>query len=188
MRPWKPADRLSLPGAGPMARDDSRGERRQIRLACSARNPLGATDALPASHLNIKVKSYQSGHGYLAAPAIPIAQNILQANPDLNVIAVTSDQATLGAEQAVTSAGRTGKIRLVSSGGSCPAVDAVKAGRFWMTIADLPETEGKLAMQAIVDSIRNGKNGPIGKNPVDTISNTIITKDKVGSFRCEWEG
>lgn len=145
-------------------------------------------DALPASHPNIKVKSYQSGHGYLAAPAIPIAQNILQANPDLNVIAVTSDQATLGAEQAVNSAGRTGKVRLVSSGGSCPAVDAVKAGRFWMTIADLPETEGKLAMQAIVDSIRNGKNGPIGKNPVDTISNTIITKDKIGSFRCEWEG
>lgn len=145
-------------------------------------------DALPASHANIKVKAYQSGHGYLAAPAIPIAQNILQANPDLNVLAVTSDQATLGAEQAVNAAGRAGKVRLVSSGGSCPAVDEVKAGRFFMTIADLPETEGKLAMQAIVDSIRNGKNGPIGKNPVSSIGNTIITKDAVGSFHCEWQG
>jgi ribose transport system substrate-binding protein len=145
-------------------------------------------DAMPTAHPNIKIKSYQTGHGYLAAPAIPIAQNILQANPDLNVLAVSSDQATLGAEQAVTGAGMTGKVRLVSAGGSCPAVDAVKAGRWYSTVADVPETEGKLAMQAIVDAIRNGKNGPIGINPVSTMGDTTITKANAAAYKCQWQG
>jgi ribose transport system substrate-binding protein len=145
-------------------------------------------DAMPSQHPNIKIKSYQTGHGYLAAPAIPIAQNILQANPDLNVLTVSSDQATLGAEQAVTKAGMAGKVRLVSAGGSCPAVDAVKAGRWFSTVADLPNTEGKLAMQTIVDAIRNGKKGPIGINPVSTLGDTTITKDKAPAFQCQWQG
>jgi ribose transport system substrate-binding protein len=146
-------------------------------------------DTLSASHPNIQVKSYQTGHGYLAAPAIPIAQNILQANPNLNVLAVSSDQATLGAEQAVNAAGRAGKVRLVSSGGSCPAIDAVKAGRWYSTIVDLPETEGRLAMQAIVDAMRNGKKGPIALNPLSNMNHDpIITKDNIGSFQCQWQG
>jgi ribose transport system substrate-binding protein len=145
-------------------------------------------DAMPTAHPNIKIKSYQTGHGYLAAPAIPIAQNILQANPDLNVLAVSSDQATLGAEQAITGAGMTGKVRLVSAGGSCPAVDAVKAGRWYSTVADVPETEGKLAMQTIVNAIRNGKKGPIGINPVSTMGDTTITKANASAYQCQWQG
>lgn len=146
-------------------------------------------DGLPASHPNIKIKSYQTGHGYLAAPAIPITQNILQANPDLNLLMLSSDQASLGAEQAINSAGRAGKLRLLSAGGSCPAIDAVKAGRWYSTITDLPETEGRLAMQAIVDAIRNGKKGPIGINPLSTLNHDpIITKSNVGNFQCQWQG
>lgn len=146
-------------------------------------------DTLSSTYPNIKVKSYQTGHGYLAAPAIPIAQNILQANPDLNVLAVSSDQATSGAEQAVMSAGRVGKIRLVSSGGSCPAIDAVKAGRWFSDVVDLPETEGRLGMQIIVDAMRNGKPGPTGLNPLSSFSgDPILTKDNIGTFQCQWQG
>lgn len=146
-------------------------------------------DTLSTSNPNIKVVSYQSGHGYLAAPAIPIAQNILQAHPDLNVLAVSSDQATSGAEQAVNAAGKAGKIRLVSSGGSCPAVDAVKAGRWYSDVVDLPESEGKLGMQIIVDAIRNGKPGPTGLNPLASFSgDPILTKDNIGTFQCQWQG
>jgi ribose transport system substrate-binding protein len=146
-------------------------------------------DALPASYPNIKIKAYQTGHGYVAAPAIPIAQNILQANPDLNLLAVSSDQAMAGAEQAVIAAGRVGKIKLLSSGGSCPAIDAVKAGRWYSDVVDLPETEGRLAMQIVVDAIRNGKPGPTGLNPLSSFSgDPILTKDNIGSFQCQWQG
>jgi len=146
-------------------------------------------DNISTDHSNIKVKAYQTGHGYLAAPAIPIAQNILQAHPDLNVLAVSSDQATLGAEQAVNAAGRTGKVRLVSSGGSCPAIAKVQSGAWFSDIIDLPETEGKLGMQMIVDAMRNGKPGPTGLNPLDSIKgNPILTKDNIADFKCQWEG
>ena len=105
------------------------------------------------------------------------------------MLAVSSDQATLGAEQAVNAAGRTGKVRLVSSGGSCPAIAKVQSGAWFSDIIDLPETEGKLGMQMIVDAMRNGKPGPTGLNPLDSIKgNPILTKDNIADFKCQWEG
>ena len=146
-------------------------------------------DTLSSEYPNIKVKSYQSGHGYVAAPAIGIAQNMLQANPDLNVLGISSDQAAAGAEQSVQDAGKAGKIRIVSSGGSCPAVDAVKAGRWFATVIDMPRTEGYLGMKMVVDAVRNGKKDAKGMNPIDTLKrDPFVTKDNAEGFECEWQG
>ncbi len=122
-------------------------------------------DAITDDHPNINVVSYQSGHGYVAEPAIGIAQNMLQANPEMNVLMVTSDQASAGAEQALEDAGRLEDIRLVSSGGSCPAVQAVEEGRWFATIIDLPKTEGRLGMEIAIDWVQRGRDGAPGPEP-----------------------
>lgn len=146
-------------------------------------------DDLPNSQPNIAIKAYQSGHGYVAQPAIGITQNMLQANPDLDVLSISSDQASAGAEQAIKDAGKDGDIRLVSSGGSCPAVAAVKEGRWFATVIDLPRTEGRLGMQIAVDAVRGELKGSKGLNPMDTLDrDPFVTKDNAEGFACEWEG
>jgi ribose transport system substrate-binding protein len=145
-------------------------------------------DEATGDHPNIHVVSYQSGHGYVAEPAIGIAQNMLQAHPEMNVMMVTSDQATAGAEQALQDAGRE-DIRLVSSGGSCPAVEAVKEGRWFATIVDLPKTEGREGMKIAIDWVNGDQTEPVGINPLDTLDrDPFVTQDNLGDFECEWEG
>jgi ribose transport system substrate-binding protein len=146
-------------------------------------------DAADEEQDNINVVAYQSGHGYVAEPAIGIAQNMLQANPEMNVLMVTSDQASAGAEQALQDAGRLEDIRLVSSGGSCPAVAAVEEGRWFATIIDLPETEGRLGMEIAIDYVRGDVTEPQGMNPLDALDrDPFVTQENLGDFECEWEG
>jgi ribose transport system substrate-binding protein len=146
-------------------------------------------DAVDAEQDNISVVAYQSGHGYVAEPAIGIAQNMLQANPEMNVLMVTSDQASAGAEQALQDAGRAEDIRLVSSGGSCPAVQAVEEGRWFATIIDLPETEGREGMKIAIDWVNGDVTEPQGVNPLDTLDrDPFVTQENLGDFECEWEG
>jgi ribose transport system substrate-binding protein len=146
-------------------------------------------DAISTDHPNIDVVAYQSGHGYVAEPAIGIAQNMLQANPDLDVLALSSDQASAGAEQALQDAGKDKDVRLVSSGGSCPGVEAVKEGRWFATIIDLPMTEGKLGMKIAIDTVRGDLKEAKGMNPMDVLDrDAFVSKENLEDFKCEWEG
>lgn len=147
-------------------------------------------DDLPSEEPNIEIAAYQTGHGYVAEPAVGIAQNMLQANPDLNVLMTSSDQASAGAEDALKDAGRTDEVSLLSSGGSCPAVEAVTEGRWYGTVIDLPETEGRIGMEMAIDAVRGKGDGPRGVNPLDTIDrpDPWVTKDNLGGFKCQWKG
>lgn len=146
-------------------------------------------DTISTDNPNIEVVAYQSGHGYVAEPAIGIAQNMLQANPDLDVLAVSSDQATAGVEQALEDAGKEEDVLLVSSGGSCPGVEAVKEGRWFATIIDLPMTEGKLGMEIAIDTVRGDLTEPKGMNPMDVLDrDAFVSKENLEDFECEWEG
>ncbi len=141
-----------------------------------------------AEHDNWELVAYQDGHGYLAEPAIPIAQNILQANPELNVLATSSDQATAGAELAVDESGRAGEILIVSSGGSCPAVEAVEEGRWFGTVVDLPYDEGVAGAEIAFDWLE-GNTEPVGRNVVaESEHEVLLTADTLEGFECQWEG
>jgi ribose transport system substrate-binding protein len=146
-------------------------------------------DTISEDHPHITIVAYQTGHGYVAEPAIGIAQNMLQANPEINVMLVTSDQASAGVEQALQDAGRAEDVRLVSSGGSCPAVQAVEEGRWFSTIIDLPRTEGRIGMEIAIDYVRGEQDGPRGVNPMDSLDReAYVTQENLEGFECEWEG
>jgi ribose transport system substrate-binding protein len=147
-------------------------------------------DTISEENPHISIVAYQYGHGYVAEPAIGLAQNMIQANPDLNVLMVTSDQASAGAEQALDDAGKTGEIRLVSSGGSCPGIEAVREERWFATIIDLPETEGRLGMEIAIQAARGELDEPRGENPMDTLDREpFVSQENIqDEFTCEWEG
>ena len=142
-------------------------------------------------HPSIKIVAEQEGK-YLANSGRTAMQNMLQAHPDVNVAASSGDQMTLGMEQAVKSAGMSGKVKLIGNGASVPGVAAVKAGRWFATVANLPYTEGYLGAKY---AIMAAKGTPLSKIPAfvddlkySKVGTTIITKANASKFKAEWAG
>jgi ribose transport system substrate-binding protein len=75
------------------------------------------------SHPNVKIVADQAG--ITRAEALSVAQNMLQANPDLTGIFGFGDDAALAAASAVHSANRVGKVKVIGFDGMQEARNAV---------------------------------------------------------------
>jgi ribose transport system substrate-binding protein len=130
------------------------------------------------------VKIVAQGESFFTpAKGLAAAQNMLQAHPDLNLI-VGSDQGIEGAVQAI---GKK-KVILVGYGGSAAAIQGVGAGQWYGDVAQLPASEGRLAAQAAIKAVREGKDAG-GSNPVaDLPAEGVVTKDNASQFTAEWPG
>jgi ribose transport system substrate-binding protein len=148
-------------------------------------------DEIVAANPSIQLVVYRDGGGYLAEPANGIAQDILAANPDLDVLATSGDQMTLGAELAVNDAGLTPgeDILLIGGGGSCPGVQAVTEGRWFGTTLDVPRTEGELGTQIALDWVSGALTTPTGINAQkESGYPLVLTAETIGDFECQFEG
>ncbi|HKY46479.1 MAG TPA: sugar ABC transporter substrate-binding protein [Acidimicrobiia bacterium] len=148
-------------------------------------------DQIVADNPNIQLVAYQDGGGYLADPAVAIAQDILLANPELEVLATSGDQMTSGAEIAVTDAGLTPgeDILLIGGGGSCPGVSAVTDGRWFGTTLDVPRNEGVLGAEIAIGWVRGEITEPQGLDAqAESGFPLLLTADTVSQFECQWEG
>jgi len=116
-------------------------------------------------------------------------QDVLQAHSDLNVI-VGVDQSILGAEPALKAAGLTGKVKLIGYGGTRQGIAAVTDGRWFGDSVSAPYTEGKLALQGVIDAIRDGKDtgGLDAVTEVGAPDDGRITRDNVSQFTAEYDG
>lgn len=96
--------------------------------------------------------------GLTRSSAVGTAQDLLQAHPDINVIA-GSDQLLLGAEVALKKAGRSfgtgpGDVRLVGSTGTTEGIKQVTAGHWSSTQPSLPKTEMTAALDILDKAMR----------------------------------
>jgi ribose transport system substrate-binding protein len=148
-------------------------------------------DQIVAEDPSIELVVYRDGGGYVADAANGIAQDILAANPDLDVLATSGDQMTFGAELAVQDAGLVPgqDILLIGGGGSCPAVQAVSEGRWFGTTLDVPRTEGEHGAQIALDAVSGKVTEPVG---IDAQKESgfplVLTADTIADFECQWEG
>lgn len=142
-------------------------------------------EVMDASGVNYEIVAQQEGN-FLVDVARTATENILQANENLDVIATSADQMTIGAEQALTDAGRTG-VTLVSVGGSLEGVEAVKAGRWFGTTVFLPVDEGYLATMMLVDAIRGNAISDTDINVLDgSPIGVFFSRDTEGEFAAQW--
>ena len=137
---------------------------------------------------NIELVADQDGPDYARDTGLKVAQNILQANSDLDVLATSGDQMTLGAEQAVEDAGKSDQVALIGNGGSEPGVEAVRAKRWFGTTALVPFTSGKAAAEQAINAVRGG---PVKTVVVTTDLSSVgalVTQDNAADFQAEWKG
>jgi ribose transport system substrate-binding protein len=125
---------------------------------------------------------------YQPSVSLGLVQNILTANPGLNVI-VGADQNCEGAQSALTSASNT-SVKLVCYGGSQYGVAQLQSGKGPWTadVLQMPATEGQIGMIDMAKALMTGK-GQGSKNPVAGLpGNGILTPGNSKGFYGEWPG
>jgi ribose transport system substrate-binding protein len=140
-----------------------------------------AVKAALAKGSNVELVASVEG-GYTQASGLKAAQNVLQANPDVDVM-IGSSQAIAGAEQAVEDAGAD--VKLIGNGGSRQAVKAVKDGRWFGTYVIAEKSAGAKAAELAIAAAK-GEQVP---RSFDTreLQNPIGTKANLGGFTGQYD-
>ena len=141
-------------------------------------------------HDNIQVVAVGEGW-YSPDPSLQAMTDILQANPEVDVVLSNADQHLVGVEIAMEAAGMTVADAYLSGGGAAAiAIDAIREGRWDATLAYFPKTMGALAMQQIANAIE-GK--PVtqainmdNEGPVQAMIDRAVL-DANPDFGGEWE-
>jgi len=121
------------------------------------------------------------------AQALTASQNMLTANPNLDVI-WGSDQGAEGAASAVAQAGKQGKVLIIGAGGGSIAIADVKSGVLYGELFNAPATEGTVAMQMMAKALTTGQSSG-GVDVAATFPNGgAITKANVDQFKAQYTG
>ncbi|MDW8338315.1 MAG: sugar ABC transporter substrate-binding protein [Thermoleophilia bacterium] len=172
--------------------------------ACQGRNPCevfwlpglpelplekARTDGLNSvitKHRHIKVVAVQPG-GYLAEPALKATQNVLQANPGLDVIVSSGDQMVAGAYRAARLAGKEKQIRFFGNGCTFESKRDILAGKLFGCAVYMPKTEARIATDLLIRAVQ-GFN--VGSRSIDPLSLSPIgpigTKANIKRFQPEF--
>ncbi len=104
--------------------------------------------------------------------ALTAATTIMQKNPDLKGFFAANDDMGLGIVQAVKNAGKTGEITVISVDGNQNALESVKSGGLYATVAQYPYAVGQLGVQACEKAMA-------GEDVPDRITSptALVTKD-----------
>ncbi len=117
------------------------------------------------AHPNLDLAAYSLNGGYIPGPGQTVAQDMLTANPHLNVITGSGDQMMVGAQLAIDHAGLQNQVKIIGLGGSTQAVAEVKAGKWYGTVITQPLDQGRLTGWVLLNHILNPKLAAQGINP-----------------------
>lgn len=85
--------------------------------------------------------------GFDRARGMTVMENILQAQPNIDVVFAHNDEMALGALIAIEAAGRSDEIKVVGFDATDDAVKAVQEGRMLATVAQQPRLIGALGIE-----------------------------------------
>lgn len=126
---------------------------------------------------------------------LTVTQDVLQSNPDLDVITSFADQAAAGAEVALLGAGVTvggDGVQIIGLGATQTAVSAITEGRWFGTYVEEPYMEGYLGGKNIIAAIRGEEFEPIidlEMNP--PVGAAVATKENLEAhpeWSSRWDG
>lgn len=134
----------------------------------------GAQQAMEEAGLNvIAVQPADSDRG----KAVSVAENMLQANPDIKAFYATNDDMALGTYQAVAAAGLKDVV-VVGFDGTFNAMDSIAKGELSGSVAQLPVEEG---YQGVVNAVKLLKGETVEKH--QALDVVVLNADNVTDFR-----
>ena len=113
-------------------------------------------------------------------------ENLLQKDPDINLVYTINEPAAAGAYEALKATGKEKDVTIVSVDGGCPGVENVKSGVIGATSQQYPLKMAEMGVKAIEDFAKDGtKPEPTaGKDFVDT-GVTLITDEPADGVKSE---
>jgi fructose transport system substrate-binding protein len=112
-------------------------------------------------------------------------ENLLSANPDINVVYTINEPMAVGAAAAIEAAGLDHEVVVVSIDGSCSGVQAVKDGQIGATVMQFPSRMGEMAVQAIMNFVETGEE-PSGIIDTGTVLITDVVVEGLSAESTDW--
>lgn len=109
--------------------------------------------------------------------AFNVMQNVLSANPEVNVVWAINAEMGQGAIQAIEQGGFSGKVQVFDFDASSDDIEAIKAGTLTGSVAQFPNLQAEAAIQACLDVIDGKKLEKHTKTKAE-----LITADNVEDF------
>ena len=146
-------------------------------------------DAENKEYPDIEVVSRVCGE-WVVDKAYTAMQNIIQSNPEVELVICHSDNMAVGAAKALEDADMTDKVKIVGIGGSKDALDLIKKGEIYGTIMYVPETEAYTALEATAKVVRGEAEKETFYNvqdlPLFAETGDVCTQENVDKFTAEW--
>jgi len=121
------------------------------------------TAAAAKHHFDIVATGYGD---YDETTSQTLSENMLTANPDINVFVVAADQMALGVQRTLQGSGDLRKVLITGVGASIPGIAAVRSGLWYGTTTWLPSTEGSKGLYLAVKAVRSKKPIRVGVDEV----------------------
>jgi ribose/xylose/arabinose/galactoside ABC-type transport system permease subunit/ABC-type sugar transport system substrate-binding protein len=112
-----------------------------------------------AAYPGIRVVASQTAN-WERALAYDVAQNLLQAHPEIDAIFAANDEMALGALEAADAAQRLESVAIIGFDAIPDALDNIRSGRLLGSVAQFPSEMGRLGVQTAVALLRNGVQPP----------------------------
>lgn len=111
-----------------------------------------------------------------------VCQNILTANPDVDLIFATADPMAVGCAHAVHAMGGEAKV-LASAGGMQIGNDEIVAGTMFASTCFKPETMGRIIAEVLFEAVSNPDSY---QGEFVAYEAPLVTKDTIGDCIAEW--
>lgn len=143
-------------------------------------------------HDNIEVVATGEGN-YDRDQSLTVMQDLIQANPEFEVLLSNADQHVAGAEIALEEAGFDLTQMYIAGGGATEtAIQGIRDGRWNATATSFPYSEGYLAATNLINQLRGAEfEDVINMNEAGAISAAVITAETLEEhpdFEAEWDG
>lgn len=133
-----------------------------------------------AENPSIEVVATQPGN-WSREEALSVAENLLLAHPELDVIYTHDDSMALGAIDALKNAGTLDQVKVFGIGGSAAGIEAIEAGELYGTVFYSPVDAGYLCTKALVAFLEGE---PLPEYIL--LPTPLVTSDNVADFEGEW--
>lgn len=112
-----------------------------------------------ADHPGVRVVASQTAN-WERALAYNVAENLLQAHPEIDAIFAANDEMALGALEAVAAAQRLDRVSVIGFDAIPDALDNIRAGRLLGSVAQFPGEMGRLGVAYAAALLREGTRPP----------------------------
>lgn len=148
----------------------------------------GVTKVLSA-HPQIKLLPYATD--FSTAQGLSVTRDLLNAHPDVSVIASVYSGITQGTVTAVREAGKTSKVKVYSSGSGASDIALIQSGAVTMSGAQYPALAGVAAVDALISATQGIKTpryvgGDGAPTPNGGGSFTFLNKDNIAGVVPEY--